>query len=78
MKLETVMKGSGWGVGVEAIKIVSVQITQRPTDRISLAVQWLRRHTSTAGGAGSIPGSGRSCMSLSMAKNKTLKASFGK
>ena len=36
-------------MGVEAIKIVSVQITQRPTDRISLAVQWLRLLTSTAG-----------------------------
>ena len=38
----------------------------------SLAVQWLRLHTSTAGGMGSIPGQGRSCMPCSQKKKKIL------
>ena len=45
------------------------------TSRISLAVQWLRLHTATAGGTGLIPGQGTKILHASRCgpKNKQIR-----
>ena len=56
--------------GILTKELLGVDLNHSGT---SLSVQWLRLHTCSAGGMGSIPGRGRSCMLCGMTKPKQNK-----